>query len=206
MLTTFRLLGPVEFDSNGQTVVIGSVKQRTLLAVLMLRAGEPVRLEELIAELWGPGAPRSAIANLRTYVSVLRAAAGEQRIVTTTHGYQFVTRAGELDSIVFAESVRGARDAVTAGAFEQADSLLTTALGLWRGAAAQDTEPRSWLAGMITELEDQRLSAVSDYVDVKLALRQHVAVVPWLRDLVRQHPEHDRLGAQLRLAVSRSCV
>ncbi|TDP97080.1 AfsR/SARP family transcriptional regulator [Labedaea rhizosphaerae] len=202
----FRLLGPVEFDAGGQTVVIGSVKQRTLLAVLLLRAGEPVRLEELIAELWGPAAPRSAIANLRTYVSVLRASAGEQRIVTTTHGYQFVVRAGELDAIVFADSVRDARAAVTAGDFEQADSLLTTALGLWRGAAAQDTEPRSWLAGMIAELEEQRLSAVSDYVDVKLALRQHVAVVPWLRDLVSQHPEHDRLCEQLRLAVSRCCA
>ena len=203
MLTTFRLLGPVEFDAGGQTVVIGSVKQRTLLAVLLLRAGEPVRLEELIAELWGPAAPRSAVANLRTYVSVLRASAGDHRIITTTHGYQFVVRADELDAIVFADSVRDARAAVTAGDFEQADSLLTTALGLWRGAAAQDTAPRAWLAGMIARLEEQRLSAVSDYVDVKLALRQHVAVVPWLRDLVSQHPEDDRLCAQLRLAVSR---
>lgn len=202
----FRLLGPVEFDAGGQTVAIGSVKQRTLLAVLMLRAGEPVRLEELIAELWGPAAPRSAIANLRTYVSVLRASAGEHRIVTTTHGYQFVVRAGELDAGVFADAVLGAREAVTAGDFDRADSLLTTALGLWRGAAAQDTEPRSWLAGMIAELEEQRLSAVSDYVDVKLALRQHAAVVPWLRDLVREHPEHDRLGEQLRLAESRCCA
>lgn len=206
MLTTFRLLGPVEFDANGRTVVIGSAKQRTLLAVLMLRAGEAVRLDELITELWGPAAPRSAIANLRTYVSVLRAAAGDHRIVTTTHGYQFVVRAGELDSVVFTESVRGARAAVAAGDFERADSMLTTALGLWRGAAAQDTEPRTWLAGAVAELEEQRLSAVSDYVDVKLALRQHVAVVPWLRDLVRAHPDHDRLGAQLRLAVSRCCA
>ena len=202
----FRLLGPVEFDSAGRTVVIGSVKQRTLLAVLMLRAGEPVPIGELIAELWGPTAPRSAIANLRTYVSVLRAAAGNHRIATTTHGYQFVVRPDELDSVVFSESVRLGREAVAQGEFERADSLLTAALGLWRGAAAQDTQPRSWLATMITELEQQRLAAVSDYVDVKLALRQHVAVVPWLRDLVQRHPEHPRLGAQLELAVSRSGV
>jgi DNA-binding SARP family transcriptional activator len=206
VLTKFRLLGPVEFDSAGRTVVIGSAKQRTLLALLMLRAGEPVRLDDLIAELWGPGAPRSAVANLRTYVSVLRAATGDHRIVTTTYGYQFVLRPGELDSTVFSMSVELARHALGDGDFEQADSLLTTALGLWRGAAAQDAEPRAALAGMITELEAQRLSAVSDYVDVKLALRQHDAVVPWLRDLVRQHPEHRRLEAQLRLAVSRCCA
>jgi DNA-binding response OmpR family regulator len=54
----FRLLGPLEVADRDRSVALGGVKQRSLLAVLMLYANEVVSSGRLIADLWGE-APRA---------------------------------------------------------------------------------------------------------------------------------------------------
>jgi DNA-binding SARP family transcriptional activator len=50
----FRLLGPLEvIDDQGHPVAIGGLKPRTLLAVLLLHANQPVATDELMDALWG---------------------------------------------------------------------------------------------------------------------------------------------------------
>jgi DNA-binding SARP family transcriptional activator len=46
-----RLLGPLQI--GGSSAPLGGVKQRALLAYLLLRAGEVVATERLVAEVWG---------------------------------------------------------------------------------------------------------------------------------------------------------
>ena len=68
----FRVLGPLEVVSGGERVALGGAKQRAVLAVLLLRAGEVVPLERLIDEVWGTDPPPSAAHTLESYVSRLR--------------------------------------------------------------------------------------------------------------------------------------
>ncbi len=68
----FRLLGPVEVRRGEQPVPLGSVRQRALLAVLLLSANEVVPTERLIDDLWGPHPPLTAKQSLHNHVSALR--------------------------------------------------------------------------------------------------------------------------------------
>ena len=56
----FRVLGPLEVASGGEPLALGGAKQRAVLAVLLLRAGEVVPVERLIDEVWGNDPPPSA--------------------------------------------------------------------------------------------------------------------------------------------------
>ena len=71
----FRILGPLEvYDGEGEAIPLRAPKQRTLLAMLLLHAGQPVNADRLKAALWPASPPRSATGIVRTYVSGLRTA------------------------------------------------------------------------------------------------------------------------------------
>ncbi|HUR16102.1 MAG TPA: winged helix-turn-helix domain-containing protein, partial [Candidatus Limnocylindrales bacterium] len=73
----FRVLGPVEALKNGQPVALGGPRQRTLLALLLLRPGRTVPVDELLDAIWAGEPPAGAPTTIRSYVSRLRAALGD---------------------------------------------------------------------------------------------------------------------------------
>lgn len=70
----FRILGPVEARNADETVALGSEKQRSLLAILLLHANEVVSAEQLIDGLWGERPPPTALRTLQAHISRLRKA------------------------------------------------------------------------------------------------------------------------------------
>ena len=80
----FRILGPLEVDDAGRTIAVPRGKQRSLLAILLIHAGERVATDALIDGLWGEDPPPTARKALQVYVARLRAALGEgsDRLVT----------------------------------------------------------------------------------------------------------------------------
>jgi DNA-binding SARP family transcriptional activator len=49
----FRILGPLEAWTAGRRLELGGPRQRSVLAVLLLHAGEVVPAGALIDEVWG---------------------------------------------------------------------------------------------------------------------------------------------------------
>ena len=49
----YRLLGPLEVTVDGHALDVGGLKQRALLAILLLHANQPVPRDVLIDQLWG---------------------------------------------------------------------------------------------------------------------------------------------------------
>ena len=92
----FRILGPLEVVEHGRSLVLGGTKQRGLLAVLLLHAGEVVATERLIDELWGEAPPATVAKSIHVYVSKLRAQLGEDRILTRRPGYMLQADSVEL--------------------------------------------------------------------------------------------------------------
>src|ERR1700730_4707643 len=118
----FRLLGPLEVWRNGRPVEVRGAKPRSVLAMLLLQAGEVVSTDRLIDGLWGESPPATAVNTLQAHVGALRRVlgtrpgpAGEGVLVTQAPGY--LLRAGG--------------DALDIARFER-----LTAAG--RGAAAED--------------------------------------------------------------------
>ena len=52
----YRLLGPVEVMRGDDIVDLGVLKQRALLALLLINANEVVSTDRIIDQLWGDGA------------------------------------------------------------------------------------------------------------------------------------------------------
>jgi DNA-binding SARP family transcriptional activator len=84
----FGILGPFTVvDDDGRELALGGPKQRSVLAILLLHAGEVVSTDRVIDELWGERAPASSAKSVQVYVSNLRKALGEGVLITRAGGY-----------------------------------------------------------------------------------------------------------------------
>jgi DNA-binding SARP family transcriptional activator/tetratricopeptide (TPR) repeat protein len=205
----FDLLGPLAVARDGQPVPLGSGKQQLVLAALLFRADVIVTVDELVVMLWGDQPPASARANVRTYVRGLRQALGcsyatEDRIVTAGGGYQLRVFPDERDIDRFDAAVGRGRAALAAGDPEQAHAELTAALGMWRGPALAGLPLPRQLARQVAQLEERRLLAEEDHVEVSLAVGAPNGVIPRLRALLDRHPLRQRAWAQLMLGLYRT--
>jgi len=201
----FGILGPFEVvDDQGRGVPLGGRKQRAVLAILLLHAGEVLSSERLIDELWGERPPATAAKTVQVYVSNLRRALGAGLVVTRAGGYVVDPDRSHVDVLRFEALVAEGRRALHAGAPAQAAQHLRDALGLWRGQPLADFAFEPFAQGEVARLEEARLAAVEDRIDADLALGEHAALVGEVEALVRRHPLQERLRGQLMLALYRT--
>src|SRR6516165_10159787 len=73
----FRLLGPLEVLTGEDWQGIGAPKWRSILAVLLIRAGQIVPADVLINEVWGDAPPAKATNLISIYVLRLRRLLGD---------------------------------------------------------------------------------------------------------------------------------
>src|SRR5512132_395710 len=83
----FRVLGPFEVWAEGRPLELKRRKQRALLALLLLHAGEVVSTDRLIEELWAGRPPKTAVGSLRNVISGLRKMLGRDLLRTREPGY-----------------------------------------------------------------------------------------------------------------------
>jgi DNA-binding SARP family transcriptional activator len=200
----FRILGPLEVRNEQGQVVLGGIKLRAVLAVLLLHANESVSAERLALALWGEDARGGATKTVQVHVSRLRKALCDAEVlVTTPAGYRLRVRAGELDAERFARLVADGRRMLAAGQAQHAAGVLREALGLWRGPALAELAFEPFAQIDIARLEEQRLAAVEARVDADLAVGRHTELVSELRQLMAENPTRERLAGQLMLALYR---
>jgi DNA-binding SARP family transcriptional activator/class 3 adenylate cyclase len=208
----FRILGPVEvLNAQGQRLTLGGPKQRALLAVLLLHAGEVVGVERLVDELWGEDPPDTAahilqvqVANLRKVLEPDRARRATARVLQTQPpGYRLDPGPDGLDLARFERLTAEGRAALAAGDPAEAARLLRRGLDLWRGLALGDVELAASGQGERVRLEERRLAAVEDRLEADLASGRHRELVGELEALVAAHPLRERLHGQHILALYR---
>ena len=186
----FRVLGPVEARLEGRPLPVAGARQRALLAVLLLRAGEPVSRERVIADLWGERPPDRADRTVQAVVSRLRRALGGEagRLVTSAAGYRLRVESDELDLARFERLCEEGRRALAADRPERAAARLRAALEEWRGPPLADVAFEPFAAPEIARLEDLRAAAVEDRVEADLVLGRGAELVAELEQLVAAEP------------------
>ena len=192
---------------GGETVPLGRLKERLVLAVLLLHANEFVSRERLIDELWGESPPPTARKAVNIYVSQLRKALsrnGRDPIATADGGYRIALIPNELDVVRLRQLLASARERASAGELEAAAELLREALALWRGPTLAGLLLESHGRDEVEQLDELRLTALMDRIDCDLALGRHEDVLGELHVLVGEHPLRERLRAQLMLALYRA--
>jgi DNA-binding SARP family transcriptional activator len=200
----FRILGPLEVAEGGVRLALGAPKERALLAVLLLHANEVVSSERLIDELWGENPPARAAKLVQHYVSGLRKVLPAGALLTRAPGYLLRAEPGQLDLAEFERLLEEARRSAAAGEAERGADLFGHALSLWRGPALSDISLESFGAREAEQLNDLRLAALLDRIDLDLKLGRHSERVGELETLVARYPYQERLRGQLMLALYRS--
>src|SRR5215218_3889643 len=180
-------------------------RQRELLAILLLHAGEAVSTDRLMDSLWGEGQPAAGATALRVRVSQLRKALGPggKTLVTRPPGYALVLERDGLDLRRFERELDEADRSLAAGDAAGALEHAQSALSLWRGPPLADFAYASFAQAAIARLEELRFSALELRIDAELALGRHGRIVGELQALVQAHPLRERLWRQLMLALYR---
>ena len=197
------MLGPLEVADGGSLIRLGGHRQRMVLAVLLLNAGEVVSIDRLTNDVWGDHPPATARKSLQTYVSRLRRMLGDGHVESSPPGYVLRTDPLDVDSAHFDMLVRRGRDAMDADP-DLASASLREALGLWRGGALADLSDEHSLRPAIAHLEEQRMAAVEDRIEADLRLGRHGSLIGELESLISRYPLRERLRGQLMLALYRS--
>jgi DNA-binding SARP family transcriptional activator/tetratricopeptide (TPR) repeat protein len=194
----FRVLGPLEVRADGRALPLGGIRQRRILAALVLNANRTVSMSRLVAAAWGDEPPATAERQVRNRVAALR------RILTPVggfidtdgDGYRLRVADGELDADVFDAMVARART-------ERDTALLRAALDLWRGPVLAGLGG-AVLAREAAGLAERRLGAWEEYAALEVAGGRPADLVEDLRVLVADHPLRERFAGQLMAALHRT--
>jgi DNA-binding SARP family transcriptional activator len=198
----YGLLGPLEVRVDDRAVPLASARQRLVLVMLLLAAGQLVPAARLIDELWGESLPADPPAALRTQVSRLRRALGPAgaSLVTASGGYRLSLRRDQLDAARFEDALAAAADADG----ERAARILDEALEEWRGPALAEFADRPFARPEAFRLDELRVAARERRAEIAVSLGAAEDAVAALRAVVADHPERERARGLLMRALYQS--
>jgi DNA-binding SARP family transcriptional activator len=196
----YGMLGPLVVQWDGRQDEIMGRRPQTVLVCLLLARGRSVSDQRLIDALYGSQPTSSARNQIQQAVSALRQLGVP--IARVDGGYVLPVADDEVDAFLFEQRLDSASAAAEAGRYEEAAALLREGLDLWRG------QPLAGLDGPLTaitraNLEELRIAALVEHGNAELELGRHTRLIGELRDLVAEHPLHERFHAQLMLALYR---
>ncbi|SRR5579875_1289535 len=199
----FRLLGPLEVRAGDGWRGIGAPKWRSVLAALLVNAGQVVPADVLVNEVWGPAPPARAANLISIYVLRLRRLIDEpDLLVTRAPGYQLLLGPADTDARLFEAGVRDGRRALDSGNCRRAAALLADALGLWRGGRPlADVPPTPLVEAEADRLTELRLGASELKITAELGCGGHPDAIPELRRLLADNPLREGLWLLLMRAL-----
>ncbi|MDF5757183.1 BTAD domain-containing putative transcriptional regulator [Spongiactinospora sp. TRM90649] len=203
----FRVLGPLEVAVGDRRLDLGGIRQRTVLALLLLDPNRIVTIGRLMVAIYGDNPPTTSRSQVQICISALRrmfAKHGVNDLISThSQGYAIQAGAEQIDAHRFESLLQRARQSRETGDAEDAARQYREALSLWRGPVLDGIESRlvQSAAGRLTE---NRIAAQQDCIELELELGRHQDLVGELTELVEEHPLRERLRGQLMLALYRS--
>ncbi|NRN71351.1 DNA-binding transcriptional activator of the SARP family [Kibdelosporangium sp. 4NS15] len=194
--------------SADSVVQVGGPRMRALLAALVLRANQPVPVKHLVNAAWEGDTPLTSAATVHSYVCRLRARLasagpdGENRILTDATGYRLRVEPGESDVELFRERIDRSHTLLNDSCPADAGTELSAALALWRGPALTDV-PGRFAQLEAVSLNEARLAAQQESMEIDLSFGRHTQVIPELQAMFLRYPQRERLAALLMRALYR---
>ncbi|WP_024875975.1 AfsR/SARP family transcriptional regulator [Saccharomonospora piscinae] len=196
----YAILGPLTAYCDGTPVPLRG-KRSAVVATLLLHPGAAVTRDKLVSWLWDEP-PKSAVANVQTYVSQLR----RSRIGVDHDGdaYRLGLDGHRLDLVEFEDAIRAGRRAADAGAADRAHVAFERAFALWRGRPAENVPLALPAHTRIAELEERARNARTDWIDVRLRLGLLTDVITEVSASVEADPLREQPWRQLITALHRA--
>lgn len=207
------VFGSLSIELDGVEREMRALKQRRLLALLVLCHPHPAGPDEIARALWQEERPRSYRNLIHTYVSQARtflrsASSGSgsgnaSYLVRTPTGYTLSVGRDQVDLTRFGDLAEQARQAHARGEERAAFEFAALAQQGWRGLVLA-AEPL--LAGHPAAIaaNRRRIENLLLYADLALSFGQPGLVVSALRAAAEDEPLHEGVQARLVLALA-SC-
>jgi DNA-binding SARP family transcriptional activator len=202
----YEILGPIPLVRSGERIgAVGAHKIETLLATLLIQAGQVVTTDRLINEIWGLAPPRTAVAALHVYVSKLRKmlaglGAGNP-VVTRPSGYLLDLGKSKLDLRDFLELVDEARLLARQERHVDVIDRVDRALALCTATVVGDCFGGPIITNFSAWITATRLECVGLAATANLALCRHDEVISALYPVLAEHPLHEPFCGQLMRAL-----
>ena len=207
----FSVLGSIEVTAGDVPLELGGVKQRAILAYLVLHANKVVPTSQILEVMWDATPPPTARKMIQNAVSGIRrtfSRHGEPGATPAlrTHppGYQLRLDTEDVDLYRFRRLAREGRAAIANREPARGADVLRDALSLWRGRALTDLVESGLRWSELTAIEDERLSVLEDRLDAELACGRHREITAELEVVTATEPLRERLCQQFMLALYRS--
>ncbi|NND74168.1 MAG: AAA family ATPase [Ilumatobacter sp.] len=193
-----RVLGDTELRLAGEMVGLPRRQVRQVLNLLAVSAGQVVRSDVLLDELWPDGLPAHPRKALNVVLSRLRAALGPHaaRLEQVGEGYRFSPDTVDADRFV------ALVDAARADSSDVAIESLSSALAMWTGppfaeCAGERSEQRR------SSLDEHRWFAITRLVELVLEHGDASHAVALAAPYVREQPFRERLVTAYATALAR---
>ena len=170
-MLTLAALGPVDLRRDGVALAVPGGKTVELLVRLALEAGNPVRAERLLEELW-PQEPSGASMNtLQSKVSRLRGAVGDVLTVTKgVAGYTLALAPSDVDALAVQRLAQEAAAARATGDPGRVIELCDRALALFHGEVLPAVADAPWAQPCRQRLTQTRLDLTEDRLAARVDL------------------------------------
>ncbi|MFE0378628.1 BTAD domain-containing putative transcriptional regulator [Streptomyces inhibens] len=208
----FEVLGPLRVWHTERELDLGFPQQRALLGLLLVQAGRPVQVNEVVDVLWAEQPPVSAVNVVHRYIGSLRRLL-EPGLPTRSPGRRLLRHAGgyllqadehEVDLLRFRSLTKRGKRAVATGRPEVAVQHFTEALHEWHGPVAMGLPASARAHPLFTALERELVCTTQMAADAALLCARTELVLPRLRQAVELDPLNESLHARLVMALAAS--
>jgi len=204
-----QILGPLRVWRDGREVDAGPRQQRSVLAFLAARAGNPVTVTEMIDLLWGEDPPPSAMNAVHRYVGALRrvldptieARSPGRWLVRHGAGYRLGVARENLDLAAFRHAARAARSSARGGEATALDRYIE-ALRLWQGRPGSGIADTVAAQALFASLTGEYVAVAVDAARLARRLGCPGRVVELLRQAAVAAPFDEPLHAELVSAMA----
>ena len=199
------MLGPVEARREGRTLAVPGGRTAELLIHLALNAGDPVRAERLVDDLWGADAVNTRPNTLQAKVARLRRALGDPALVRGHDGaYALAVEPSAVDALVVLDEARAAAALLDGGDAHQAAELAAMALARFRGDVLPGAGDEEWARAHRSRLDAAREQLSETRFAARLALGESAELVGELEAAVTASPYQEGLWELLVTALYRT--
>ncbi len=201
----FCVLGPVEVRSGPRLIRVPAGKTSELLVRLALSAGEVVRSDVLIDELWPEDATSTQRNTLQSKVARLRKALSEPDLIETRDGgYRLAAEPATIDALSVAADALVARRLCDVGDDRQAATLSASALNRFSGDILASAGDNAWVIPHRARLDEVRLSLMETNFSARLRMGSPGEIVSEVEDALSRYPYQEALWAILITALYQS--
>jgi predicted ATPase/DNA-binding SARP family transcriptional activator len=199
------VLGALEVTRDGQRVPIPGGKTSELLVRLALEAGQLVRADRIVEDLWVDGGVGTRRNTLQSKIAMLRRALGDPQAITSrSGGYALAIEFSNVDALAALGSTTTASGLLDAGDDRSAADLCASTLALYRGDVLQAAGDGDWVTPHRTRLEEARSRLLEIQFAARLRLGDLGDVIGELESAVATYPFQESLWELLITAQYRA--